>query len=114
MDAYRAELIAYCYRMLGSGFEAEDAVQETLVKAWHTYDRTRGTERAWLYKIATNVCLDMLKSAQRRAVAMDLTPPGTNGDIGAPLPHTTWVQPIPDPADTAVDRETIRLAFVAA
>ncbi|TWP46502.1 sigma-70 family RNA polymerase sigma factor [Lentzea tibetensis] len=113
-DRYRAELTGYCYRMLGSGFEAEDAVQETLVRGWHTFDGTKGTERAWLYKIATNVCVDMLRSAQRRAVAMDLTPPSSGGDIGEPLPETAWVQPIPDPADTAVDRETIRLAFVAA
>jgi RNA polymerase sigma-70 factor (ECF subfamily) len=121
VEAYRAELTGYCYRMLGSPFEAEDAVQETFVRAWRgTFDPARGTMKSWLYTIATNVCVDMLRSAQRRAVAMDLTSPAAPGTpLGEPLPPSTWVGPIPDervlPADVvAAERETIRLAFVAA
>jgi RNA polymerase sigma-70 factor, ECF subfamily len=122
-DTYRVELTGYCYRMLGSGFEAEDAVQETLLRAWRaSYDPARGSERAWLYAIATNVCVDMLRSAQRRATAMDLGPAAEPGaDLGAPLPQGLWVQPVPDhrvldgdPAEVAVRRESVRLAFVAA
>ncbi len=115
------ELTGYCYRMLGGPFEAEDAVQETFVRAWRaTFDPDRGSLRTWLYSIATNVCLDMLRSAQRRALAMDLTSPASVGTpLGAPLPDGAWVQPAPDarvlPADeVAVGRETVRLAFVAA
>ncbi len=113
--------------MLGSGFEAEDAVQETLVRAWRSFDRydeERASLRTWLYGIATNICLDMLRSAQRRARAMDLGPASTAGQgIGEPAPERTWIQPIPDsravpttgsPEEMAVQRETIRLAFVAA
>jgi RNA polymerase sigma-70 factor, ECF subfamily len=123
LDTYRVELTGYCYRMLASGFEAEDAVQETLVRAWRAeYDPGRGSLRAWLYSIATNVCLDMLRSAQRRARAMDLGPASEPGpEIGPPLPQSAWVQPIPDdrvlpgdPAEIAVQRDSIRLAFVAA
>jgi RNA polymerase sigma-70 factor (ECF subfamily) len=113
--------------MLGSAFEAEDAVQETLVRAWRNFgrfDERRGTLRSWLFTIATNVCLDMLRSVQRRARAMDLTPASHAGaSLGVPLPETAWVQPIPDsrvvppnsdPAELAAQRETIRLAFIAA
>src|SRR6185369_8631724 len=122
LDEFRTELTGYCYRMLGSGFEAEDAVQETLVRAWRAadrYDERRGSVRTWLYRIATNVCVDMLRSAQRRALAMDLTAPARFGDaLGEPLPDDRWIHPIPDaralPEDAAVRRETIRLAFVAA
>jgi RNA polymerase sigma-70 factor (ECF subfamily) len=127
LEAHRVELTGYCYRMLGSGFEAEDAVQETLVRAWQKFDRfseTRAPLRSWLYAIATNVCLDMLRNAQRRARAVDLGPASPLGaPLGDPLPHTTWVQPIPDrrvlpansdPAELVAQRETIRLAFVAA
>jgi RNA polymerase sigma-70 factor (ECF subfamily) len=125
LERHRAELTGYCYRMLGSGFEAEDAVQETLVKAWRgldRYDPDRAPLRSWLFQIATNVCVDMLRGAQRRARAMDLGPAGSPGpDLGPPLPGHAWVMPIPDsrvlpsdPAELAVERETVRLAFVAA
>jgi RNA polymerase sigma-70 factor (ECF subfamily) len=126
LEAHRAELTGYCYRMLGSAFEAEDAVQETLVRAWRGLDRFEGRAqlRSWLYRIATNVCLDMATARQRRARPMDLGPAG-NADQGlpAPLPETAWLEPIPDarvvptggdPADVIVARESIRLAFVAA
>jgi len=125
-EAYRTELTGYCYRMLGSAFEAEDAVQETLVRAWRGLDRFEGRSalRSWLYRIATNVCLDMLGSAQRRARPMDLGPSST-ADAAVPdaLPELIWVGPVPDgrvlpdvadPADVAVARDSVRLAFVAA
>src|SRR5205809_4897862 len=124
LEQYRAELIGYCYRMLGSPFEAEDAVQETLLKAWRGFDRFEGRAalRSWLYRIATNVCLDMLDGRARRARPMDLGP--ARAPVAAnlnTLPEATWIQPIPDsllapegdPAEVAVTRETIRLAFVA-
>ncbi|NBE92837.1 sigma-70 family RNA polymerase sigma factor [Nonomuraea sp. KC401] len=120
LEHHRVALTGYCYRMLGSGFEAEDAVQETFVRAWQTYDPARGTLRTWLFHLATNVCLDMLRGPQRRARAMDLGPAATPGDaLGQPLPHSRWIQPVPDakvldPAERAVTRETVRLAFVAA
>jgi RNA polymerase sigma-70 factor, ECF subfamily len=127
LERFRTELTGYCYRMLGSGFEAEDAVQETLVRAWRSYDRydeRRASLRTWLYRIATNVCLDMLRSAQRRALAMDLGPAAHAGAVlGPPVADQRWVHPIPDgralpatdsPEELAVQRETIRLAFVAA
>ncbi|WP_185070832.1 sigma-70 family RNA polymerase sigma factor [Nonomuraea jabiensis] len=117
-ERHRAELTGYCYRMLGSGFEAEDAVQETFVRAWRTYDAARGPLRAWLFHLATNICLDMLRGPQRRARAMDLTPAAVPGaDLGPPLPPERWIHPIPDsrlsPEELAVERETVRLAFVA-
>jgi RNA polymerase sigma-70 factor, ECF subfamily len=126
LEPYRAELTAHCYRMLGSAFEAEDAVQETLVRAWRSFDRFEGRSslRSWLYRIATNVCLDMLKGSQRRARPMDLTGAGAADlPLGEPLAETAWVTPIPDghsvatagdPAEVAESRESIRLAFVAA
>ena len=121
LESFRTELTGYCYRMLGSGFEAEDAVQETLVRAWRSaYDERRGSQRTWLYAIATNVCIDMLRSAQRRALAVDLGPAAEAGagGFGAPLPEDRWVMPVPDervlPEDRVVRRETLRLAFVAA
>ncbi|MGI5284011.1 sigma-70 family RNA polymerase sigma factor [Nonomuraea polychroma] len=119
-ERHRVELTGYCYRMLGSGFEAEDAVQETFVRAWRTYEPVRGPLRPWLFHLATNICLDMLRGPQRRARAMDLVPDAIPGaDLGVPLPPDRWIQPIPDsraldPADLSVTRETIRLAFVAA
>ncbi|MGR6923899.1 sigma-70 family RNA polymerase sigma factor [[Actinomadura] parvosata] len=120
LERHRAELTGYCYRMLGSGFEAEDAVQEAFVRAWRTYDPGRGPLRPWLFHLATNVCLDLLRSPQRRARAMDLGRAAVPGAaLGEPLPESRWVQPVPDarvldPADVAVTRESVRLAFVAA
>ena len=126
LEQHRGELTGYCYRMLGSAFEAEDAVQETMVRAWRAYDcfEGRAALRSWLYRIATNVCLDMLNGRQRRARPMDLGPASTaDGPLGGTLPEVTWLEPIPDgrvlpsdgdPAELAQSRETLRLAFVAA
>jgi RNA polymerase sigma-70 factor, ECF subfamily len=126
LEQYRVELTAYCYRMLGSAFEAEDAVQETLVRAWRGFGRFEGRAslRSWLYRIATNVCLDMLSGRERRARPMDIGPSwNPDGPIGRTLPEATWIEPVPDglvvpaegdPAEVAVSRETIKLAFVAA
>ena len=125
LEQHRAELTAYSYRMLGSPFDAEDAVQDTFVRAWRSRDRFEGRSamRSWLYRIATNVCLDMLKGRDRRARPMDLGPAvqpiESNLNTRA---EATWIEPIPDtrlapegdPADVAVARESIRLAFVAA
>ena len=124
-EQYRRELTGYCYRMLGSGFEAEDAVQETLVRAWRAIDGFEGRSalRSWLYRIATNVCLDMGRAPQRRARPMDLGPSSTaDATLGAALPEHAWVQPVDDrsvlpdgdPAALVEERESIRLAFVAA
>jgi len=126
LEGHRLELRAYCYRMLASPFEADDAVQETFIRAWRAYDRFEGrsTLRSWLYRIATNVCLDMLRSVERRARPMDLGP--AREPVLAnlnELPEPTWLEPIPerlvvaeggDPAETAVVRDSVRLAFVAA
>ncbi|MGP4003246.1 sigma-70 family RNA polymerase sigma factor [Streptomyces sp. 8N706] len=126
LEQHRAELTGYCYRMLGSAFEAEDAVQDTMVRAWRSFDRFEGRAalRSWLYRIATNVCLDMLNGRQRRARPMDLSSPSTSGSpLGAARPEVTWIEPMPDsrtlpaggdPAELAVARESVRLAFVAA
>lgn len=125
LERHRRELTAYCYRMLGSPFEAEDAVQETLLRAWRALARFEGRAslRSWLYRIATNVCMDMLGGKERRARPMDLGPARSpDGPIGEILPEITWLEPIPDgrvlpegdPAAVAESRETIRLAFVAA
>ena len=125
LESHRRELTAYCYRMLGSSFEAEDAVQETMVRAWRSLDRFEGRAalRTWLYRIATNVSLDMLSGRERRATPMDLGPAREPiiENLNT-LPEVTWIEPIPDglvvsdgdPADVAVARESIRLAFVAA
>src|SRR5436190_2280763 len=124
-EQHRPELTAYSYRMLGSPFEAEDAVQETFIRAWRAADRFEGrsTLRSWLYRIATNVCLDMLNGRERRARPMDLGPAQEPVESNLnTLPEVTWSQPMPDalvtgavdPAEVAVARETIRLAFVAA
>jgi RNA polymerase sigma-70 factor (ECF subfamily) len=124
-EQYRGELTAYCYRMLASPFEAEDAVQETFIRAWRGYERFEGRSalRSWLYRIATNVCLDMLGSRERRARPMDLGPSREPVEANLnTLPEVTWIEPIPDgrvvpegdPAAVTEARETIRLAFVAA
>jgi RNA polymerase sigma-70 factor (ECF subfamily) len=126
LEQHRRELTGYCYRMLGSSFEAEDAVQETMVRAWRGFSgfEGRSSMRSWLYRIATNVCLDMLRSRQRRARPMDMGPAGSSGAFaGETLPESAWIEPIPDdrvlpedgdPAELAAARETIRLAFVTA
>ncbi|WP_431937392.1 sigma-70 family RNA polymerase sigma factor [Micromonospora sp. RP3T] len=127
LEAYRSELTGYCYRMLGSAFEAEDAVQDTFVRAWRNFDRFEGRSalRTWLYRIATNVCLNMTASAQRRVRPMDLGPAGsgTAAHPGEPRPEQIWVGPVPDdrvlaesgdPADVIAGRESVRLALVAA
>ena len=125
LERHRGELTGYCYRMLGSPFDAEDAVQETLVRAWRGLDRFDGRSalRSWLYRIATNVCLDALEGRRRRARPMDLGPAREPviENLNA-LPEVTWIEPAPDrllvaegdPAEVAVARETLRLAFVAA
>ena len=124
-ELHRRELVAHCYRMLASPFEAEDAVQETFIRAWKGIERFEGRAalRSWLYRIATNVCLDMLSSRERRARPMDLGPSREPvAENLNTLPEVTWIQPVPDglvlpegdPAEVAVARESIRLAFVAA
>jgi RNA polymerase sigma-70 factor (ECF subfamily) len=125
LEEHRSALTGYCYRMLGSAFEAEDAVQETMLRAWRGIDRFEGRAafKSWLYRIATNVCLTMLESRGRRARPMDLGPAGTvDGALGT-LPEATWLEPMPDsrvlpddgdPAELALSRESLRLAFVAA
>jgi RNA polymerase sigma-70 factor (ECF subfamily) len=125
LEPHRAELTAYCYRMLGSPFDAEDAVQDAFMRAWRSRDRFEGRAamRSWLYRIATNVCLDMLKGRERRVRPMDLGPAvePMESNLNA-RSAKEWIEPIPenliaperDPADLAVERESIRLAFVAA
>ena len=128
LDQHRRELTGYCYRMLGSAFDAEDAVQETMVRAWRSREgfEGRAAVRSWLYRIATNVSLDMLNARNRRALPMDLSPTAWQpvaASLEGVLPEQSWVEPIPDsrvlpeggdPAEMAVARESIRLAFVAA
>ncbi len=127
LEEYRTELTGYCYRMLGSVFEAEDAVQETLVRAWRGSSQFQGRSslRSWLYRIATNVSIDMLNGRKRRALPMDMGPASAPvaEAIGAPAAEGSWVEPVPDgrvisagsdPAEVAVSRESVRLAFVAA
>ena len=126
LEAYRGELRGYCYRMLGSVFDADDAVQDTLVKAWQAQDgfQGRSSVRSWLYRIATNTCLDALRSRQRRALPMDLSSPvPATTPPGDPLADAVWVEPAPqgdvagpvgDPASRAVFQDSVRLAFVAA
>ncbi len=127
LERYRRELTGYCYRMLGSGFEAEDAVQDTMVRAWKALESFEGRSalRSWLYRIATNVCLDMLRGRQRRARPMEMGPssPADPAHLGPLLSENLWVTPIADsrvlpedgdPAELAEAKESIRLAFVAA
>ncbi len=125
-EQYRSELKAYCYRMLGSPFDAEDAVQETFIRAWRGYERFEGRAalRSWLYRIATNVSLDLLNGKERRARPMDLGPACEPVESNLhTMPEVTWIEPVPDslvvsdegdPAEVAESRETLRLAFVAA
>ncbi|MDQ6772379.1 MAG: sigma-70 family RNA polymerase sigma factor [Candidatus Dormibacteraeota bacterium] len=125
LEDHRAELTAYCYRMLASPFDAEDAVQESFMRAWRSRDRYEGRAavRSWLYRIATNVCLDMLKGKDRRTRPMDLGP--AREPVEANLStrsEATWIEPIPDssispegdPAEVAVARESVRLALMSA
>lgn len=133
LESHRRELTGYCYRMLGSGFDAEDAVQDTMVRAWRSIEKFDGRSslRTWLYRIATNVCLDMLAGRSRRALPMELGPSSPLAWLSespvatfrSPLPELTWVEPVPDgrvlpaggdPAEVAVARESVRLAFVSA
>ena len=126
LERLRPALTGYCYRMLGSGFEAEDATQEAMLRAWRRADSLKepAAMKSWVFQIATNVCLDQIESRKRRARPVDLAEPGTaDTPVGAPLPETTWILPISDsqaldpdadPATRFADRETLRLAFVAA
>jgi RNA polymerase sigma-70 factor (ECF subfamily) len=127
LELFRRELTGYCYRMLGSGLEAEDAVQETMVRAWRSAGSFEGRSsvRSWLYRIATNVCIDMHRQVQRRARPVEMGPssPPLESLLGTMLPEATWVMPVPDgriapessdPAEVTVHRESVRLAFVAA
>jgi RNA polymerase sigma-70 factor (ECF subfamily) len=117
LEQYRRELTGYCYRMLGSAFEAEDAVQETMLRAWRSLDRFEGRSalKSWLYRIATNVCFDQLGGRERRARPMDLGPAQEPlFENLAELPEVTWITPLPTPDELAEQRETLRLAFVAA
>lgn len=124
LERLRLPLMRYCYRLLGSATDCDDAVQETLIRAHASadrYDPSLARLTTWVHRIATNVCLDMLRAARRRATAMDLVPASDGPDIGAPLSADHWVEPMPgerlfgqtDPADVAVERESIRLAFIA-
>ena len=117
LEQYRRELTGYCYRMLGSAFDAEDAVQETMVRAWRSLDRFEGRSalKSWLYRIATNVCFDSLAGRERRARPMDLGPAQEPVlENLAELPGVTWITPLPTPDELAEQRDTLRLAFVAA
>lgn len=122
LEPHRKELTGYCYRMLGSGFEAEDAVQETMIRALRAADRFEGRSsvRSWLYRIATNVCIDMSRQVQRRARPMEMGPasPPDESLLGPLHPEATWVTPMPDsmldPAEVAEQRDSIRLAFITA
>jgi RNA polymerase sigma-70 factor, ECF subfamily len=127
IESYRRELTGYCYRMLGSAFEADDAVQETMLRAWKSADGFEGRSslRSWLYRIATNVCLDALRGEKRRALPMDLGPssPPLESHMRPQPAEDLWITPIPDarvvpetgdPAEIAAVRDSVRLAFVTA
>jgi RNA polymerase sigma-70 factor (ECF subfamily) len=125
LDQYRAELTAYCYRMLASPFEAEDAVQETFLRAFRGIERFEGRAamKTWLHRIATNVCLDMLRGRKHRVRPMDLGPAREPIEANLNVPtEVTWLEPIPDtliapqpdPSEIAASRESVRLAFIAA
>jgi RNA polymerase sigma-70 factor (TIGR02960 family) len=126
LETLRTPLRAHCYRMLASAADTEDAVQETIVRAHahrERYDPARGALHPWVFRIATRVCLDLLRGARRRALCVDLGPSAVPGaDLGKPLPAERFVEPMPDarlvaardPGEVAAERETVRLAFVAA
>jgi RNA polymerase sigma-70 factor (ECF subfamily) len=125
LEVHRSALMGHCYRMLGSAFDAEDAVQETMVRAWQSLDRFQGraSVRTWLYRIATNVCLDALTDRTRRARPMEEGPASSVNDPLETRPRTHWLEPIPDaralpaeanPFELTKLRQSIRLAFVAA
>jgi RNA polymerase sigma-70 factor, ECF subfamily len=126
LETLRIPLRAHCYRMLASAADAEDAVQETIVRAHahrERYDPARGALRPWVFRIATTICLDLLRGARRRALSVDLGPAAVPGpELGTPLPAACFVEPMPDarlvaardPGDIAAERDTVRLAFVAA
>jgi RNA polymerase sigma-70 factor (ECF subfamily) len=126
-DSHRRELLVYCYRMLGSLHDAEDLVQDTMLRAWRardSFDSARASMRTWLYRIATNACLNALAGAQRRVLPSELADPST--ELEWPLPpgrDLPWLEPIPaalaaqlpqDPAAVITARESVRLAFVVA
>ncbi|MFN7149528.1 MAG: sigma-70 family RNA polymerase sigma factor [Microthrixaceae bacterium] len=127
VEDHRRELTGFCYRMLGAGSEAEDAVQETMVRAWRAADgfEGRSSVRTWLFRIAHNVCVDMVRSPQRRALPVEMGPSQHAADVvlGEPMAPGTWVEPVSDnrvltvtvdPAELATERDSVRLAFVAA
>lgn len=120
LETFRPQLTGYCYRMLGCPADAQDAVQETMIRAWKGDFQGRSSVRTWLYRIATNVCLDLLRSRGRRARPMDLGPVGapTVESLGEVMPSESWVLPVPtdalDPAEVVTGRESVRLAFIAA
>ena len=123
LEELRPELTGYCYRMLGSTFDADDAVQDTIVRAWQAMPEFEGRSslRSWVYRIATNVCLDALRGRKRRAMPMDMSSPVPSSTPPVEtLPHEVFVEPVPDnaitrdPAELAVHQEGVRLAFVAA
>jgi RNA polymerase sigma-70 factor (ECF subfamily) len=124
LEQHRVQLMSHCYRMLGSRFEAEDAVQETMVRAWRASDGFEGRAalRTWLYRIATNVCIDVQQSRRRRALPMDLVSVcPDDAAVSRRLPEHCWLQPMTDgraaptddPAEFVARREAIRDAFVA-
>ncbi|ONH32431.1 sigma-70 family RNA polymerase sigma factor [Pseudofrankia asymbiotica] len=123
-EAYRAELLAHCYKMVGSLHEAEDLVQETYLRAWRAWGSFEGRSsvRAWLYRIATNVCLTALRQSPRRVLPSGLGVPGQDPDVPMPAPagEVLWLEPFPDllggggdPAEVVAARSSLRLALVA-
>src|SRR5437867_2778047 len=125
LEQHRTALTGHCYRMMGSAVDADDAVQETMVRAWRSLGRFDGRSslRTWLYRIATNVCLDALADRSRRARPIEEGPEGSVNDALEARPRTHWLEPVPDarvlptdadPSEQVVLRQSIRLAFVAA